>query len=510
MGAPLRVLVVEDSEDDTEILIRELTRGGYDVRFWRVETREAMAAALGEETWDIVISDYSLPRFSAPDALTVMKDSNLDLPFILVSGAVGEELAIPVLRSGAHDYVTKDRLARLVPAVQRELREQEERQRRREAEDIIRQRERFYRSLIENAHDGILITNEDGVIQYISPSVHRVIGREKDLRTDRNLLDFVIPKVRPRLNQAAANLVGGAEAHTEQVELILMDSSGSERVIEAVGSAFRDDANALRIIWNLRDITARKHAERALQASEARLRIASLALSRAEQQERQLLAADLHDGLCQVLALIILRLQVGLKATNLDAVRGVLGEVRELVGQALRDARALIFGLSPPALFDSGLKSAIEQLAGQMQSAHGTTVTVSSSAPVGRLSEEAEVAVFRAVRELLINVSKHGRAREAWVSLHPSLAVLEIEVSDKGVGFRPEEMLSQEEPTSGYGLFSVRERLAFIGGDLQIVSEPGQGTRAVVSVPLQPAESEGLGRRGVEESKGKADTEEIL
>jgi len=140
MSTPLRVLIVEDSEDDALLLMRELRRGGYDPMFERVETATAMTAALQHQIWDIVISDYAMPHFSAQAALALLKGSGLDLPFIIVSGAIGEETAVEAMKAGAHDYVMKDNLARLGPAVQRELQEAAVRLAHRRAEEEIRRR----------------------------------------------------------------------------------------------------------------------------------------------------------------------------------------------------------------------------------------------------------------------------------------------------------------------------------------------------------------------------------
>ena len=123
MGKPLRALMVEDVEQDALLAVRELTRGGFDVAFERVETPEAMSVALAAQLWDVIITDYSMPRFSALLALALMKERNLDLPFIIVSGTVGEDLAVEALRAGAHDFMVKGKFARLVPAVERELRD---------------------------------------------------------------------------------------------------------------------------------------------------------------------------------------------------------------------------------------------------------------------------------------------------------------------------------------------------------------------------------------------------
>ena len=138
MSIPLRVLIVEDSEDDTLLLVRELRHGGYDPTYQRVETPEAMRAALEAQTWDIVISDHTMPHFSGPAALALLQASGLDLPFILVSGTIGEETAVAAMKAGAHDYIMKGNPARLIPAVERELREAEVRREYKRAEEKIR------------------------------------------------------------------------------------------------------------------------------------------------------------------------------------------------------------------------------------------------------------------------------------------------------------------------------------------------------------------------------------
>ena len=125
MSTSIRLLVVEDSEDDAALLLRELRREGYEPIIERVDTAEAMNAALERQEWDIVISDHQMPQFSAPEALKLLQQSGQDLPFIIVSGAIGEDVAVEAMRAGAHDCVMKDNLSRLAPAVDRELREAE-------------------------------------------------------------------------------------------------------------------------------------------------------------------------------------------------------------------------------------------------------------------------------------------------------------------------------------------------------------------------------------------------
>jgi PAS domain S-box-containing protein len=155
MDTPLRVLIVEDSKDDAFFLLRELQKGGFQLDHLRVDSADTMQAALNENEWDLIISDFRMPGFDGLSALEIYHEADLDIPFILVSGTIGEDVAVKAMRSGAHDYLMKDNLTRLVPAIRRELQETESRIARRKAEEALRTNERKYRHLFQNAPSGI-------------------------------------------------------------------------------------------------------------------------------------------------------------------------------------------------------------------------------------------------------------------------------------------------------------------------------------------------------------------
>src|SRR5436309_14183436 len=121
MSKPLRILIVEDSEEDTQLLLHELRRGAYEPAFERVDTPAAMSAALDQQNWDLVVADFSMPQFNALAALELLNKKGLDLPFIIVSGTIGEEIAVSAMKNGARDYIMKGNLRRLVPAVERDM-----------------------------------------------------------------------------------------------------------------------------------------------------------------------------------------------------------------------------------------------------------------------------------------------------------------------------------------------------------------------------------------------------
>jgi len=119
----LNILIVEDNEDDCLLVLRELRKGGYEPVFKRVDTAEAMLQALQQRPWDVIVSDYLMPKFSGLAALSILHDMGLDLPFIIVSGNIGEDIAVRAMKAGAHDYIIKGNFTRLIPAIERELRD---------------------------------------------------------------------------------------------------------------------------------------------------------------------------------------------------------------------------------------------------------------------------------------------------------------------------------------------------------------------------------------------------
>jgi PAS domain S-box-containing protein len=160
MGIPLKILLIEDSEGDAILSLRELKLGGYDPVHRRVETAEDMQAAITERPWDIVISDFIMPQFSGLAALELLKQSGLDIPFIIVSGKIGEDTAVEAMKAGAHDYILKGNLPRLVPAVERELREAETRTARRAAEEELKRHQEHLEELVDERTNELKRANE--------------------------------------------------------------------------------------------------------------------------------------------------------------------------------------------------------------------------------------------------------------------------------------------------------------------------------------------------------------
>jgi len=259
---PLRVLIVEDSEDDAELLLIELRRAGYDPQFRMVQTRDDMVAALDEQEWDIVVSDYNMPHFSALGALGVMHDRNLDLPFIILSGAIGEETAVAAMKAGAHDYVMKGHVARLLPAIERELREAGERAARRQAERALRDSEARYRTIVDTANDAIVALDEQGRITYVNQRAPDILGGEADDLLGRPFTAILHEADRLDWERRLARLKRGARM---LYDVRLQRVDGQELwALNSCSPQFDERGQFAGAIAMLKDVTERKQAEEAL------------------------------------------------------------------------------------------------------------------------------------------------------------------------------------------------------------------------------------------------------
>jgi diguanylate cyclase (GGDEF)-like protein/PAS domain S-box-containing protein len=267
----LRVLIVEDAEDDALQVLRLLKRGGYAVGHDRVDSLEGMRAALDRQVWDIVICDFSMPGFDGRAALALLRERNADLPFIVVSGTIGEDAAVAMMKAGASDYVMKDNLARLVPAVQRELRDAKARREHRRAEEALEESQLRFRQLAENIREVFWLSDPSkNEILYVSPAYEDIWGRRAEAlySSPRDWIEAIHPEDRGRVLEAAQTKQARGD-YDEEYRITRPD--GSIRWIRDQGfPVLGEDRKIIRLAGVAEDITERKRAEGELRESERR------------------------------------------------------------------------------------------------------------------------------------------------------------------------------------------------------------------------------------------------
>jgi PAS domain S-box-containing protein len=258
----LRVMIVEDSVIDAELVERQLRKAGYDVAALRVDSAAAFAEALATGAWDVIVADYAIPGFGAVPALERLKRSKCDIPFIIVSGAITDEIAVASMRAGAHDYVLKDNIARLVPAIERELKEAASRQQKREAETAVRR----LSAIVESSDDAIIGKNLEGIITSWNRRAENLYGYTAAEMLGRSMSILMPSDSQNELPDILRRLAGGESI--QQYETRRRRKNGTVVDVALTISPILDpDGKLIGASSIARDITKRKRVEEAIERS---------------------------------------------------------------------------------------------------------------------------------------------------------------------------------------------------------------------------------------------------
>lgn len=484
----LNTLVIEDSEDDAILLLGCFRRAGYEIESLRVDNAEATRQAMRSRTWDAILSDHSMPGFNALAALAIMQELGLDLPFIIVSGVIDEETAVAAMRAGAHDYLSKDRLDRLVPAVEREMREAKNRAERRAALETVQENEARFRALVSNIPGMVFqLLRQPGNTPrflYVSEGATPLLALTPQELMGNPALFFDTIHAEDRaafdaaLSQSAENL---AQVNWDG-RIVLGD--GLEKWIN-LRSAPRRLANG-DVQWEgiVSNITQSKQTENELRESRAQLAELSSHLEAAKEEERERIARDIHDELGGTL--VAIKIETSLLSSKLPSdplqlrkrVRGIEGLIDEAINTAGRVAREL----RPGILKDFGMAAAIEcqtddfcQRVGLQSDTRGINHAIDPD-------EKTSLALFRIFQEALTNIAKHAQATWVGIVLRQEAGDLVLEIADNGRGISNEDL---HKPKS-FGLRGIRERMRGLGGSLDLQRNAPQGTRMILRAPYVP------------------------
>jgi two-component system, cell cycle sensor histidine kinase and response regulator CckA len=516
----LHVLLVEDSPTDAKLLVRELRGAGREIELTRVEDVEALRAELAKGSWDVVISDWSLPKLSGLLALRIVKESKLDVPFIIVSGTIGEETAVEAMRAGAHDYVLKDKLVRLGPAVDRELRECAAR---RQAAAALRESETRLRSLSESGIIGITIGDVGGKVLDANDTYLALVGfsRAELERGEIGWGDLTPPSERPLTERALAQLRASGAATPWETETLRKDGS---RVPILVGVAMLDPR---RFIAFIADLTERKEAEAArahltqeAQAEQEGRRRAEAALRRSEEQLRHAqkmeavgrLAGGVAHDFNNILSVILSYGELVLgELRPEDPLRADIQEVCKAAGRAADLTRQLLLfsrhEVVEPKVLD--LNEILGNMDKMLQRVVGEDVELRAilGPALGRIRadpshiEQVIVNLVVNARDAMPNGGKltietaNEELDESFSSNHlpakPGPYVV-LSVTDTGCGmdqatlnriFEPFFTTKEQGKGTGLGLSTVFGIVQQSGGGLWVFSEVDRGTAFRIYLP---------------------------
>ena len=467
----LRILDLEDDPLDTELVQAKLAEDGITCEIIRVETREEFVIALESDDLDFIFSDYSLPAFDGLSALELAKEIRPEVPFILVSGAIGEDRAIEALKCGATDYVLKQRLERLVPAVRRAVREAEERTDRRRAEEALGRSEERYRTLVEQIPAVTYIqepleSDNPKAVTYMSPQYETIFGYpvDSEMIDEEHWLMTIHPEDRERVLSEEARTDETGDPFEVEYRIIARDG----RVVWV-----RDQAKLVRdeegkpLYWLgvQYDISEQKRVEEALRE--------------VRDAERHRLARDLHDGVLQDLAYTTAAMGLIMRDAEGTSVEERLQKVIGANRHAAEELRSVVEDLRLEEERNRPFSELVEYLVERnrtMARGQGIELELEEGFPAGPLKNTG-TEVLRVIQEALTNARRHSGARNVRVTLRGDEDEIVAEISDDGQGFGPSI-------APGVGLSSMHERAAILGGKLEIESEVGQGTKVRLRVPM--------------------------
>lgn len=489
LNRPLRLLVVEDNPSDYDLLLYRLKGLPAPVEAERVDTAATLADALTRQSWDMVISDHRLPGFSSEEALTQVRSCDPDLPFLIVSGAIGEDIAVEAMRSGADDYLMKDNLRRLIPAVERSLRAAGEKKAKRRAVAQQRASEERLAAIASNI-PGILIqlrlntATDELSTPMVSDAALHVFGidaarlaHEPDLLFDQFLpTDTVV--LREQLFEAS----NSEDALHWEGRLRITDAGRPRWMMLNARRSGKSDTSA--VLWDgvLLDISRQKHAESELQASRDELRRVTEVFERRRESERGAIAREIHDDIGGTLTklkadIAWIRKRYGEDAQTAERLEDMVELVDHTVAASQRIARDL-----RPGILDYGLVPALEWQIADFSKRTELSATFTCNVDEVQLDTQVSTAAFRVLQESLTNILKYAQASKVCVELFVDEENITLEVQDNGVGISPKDLQKR----TSFGVRGMKERAQSLGGWLDINSSPGKGTTLMLSIPRQP------------------------
>lgn len=477
---PIDILVVEDTQSDFDLLELHLLGLGLKVALHRVETEPGMREAISRRLPDLVISDQSLPAFSLQAALQVLRESDPDVPFIVVSGAIGEEAAVDAMLKGADDVIMKDNLTRLIPAISRSLEAAKTRRRQRRAERALRERESMLSSLAANLPAMMFRLDYDlaagrFALPYAGEGSQLIFGVDPaTLRADAEpMLDAIVPDDRAALATTIAECAG-AHANLAWQGRLAVRRDGADRWVQ-LSATWRGERNG-HSFWDgiVYDVTEAKRAER-------EIRELTSHLENVKESERAMVAREIHDDIGALffglkVDIAWLKKRFAHETEAGERLAGIDAQLDSGVQASQRIVRSL-----RPAVLDFGVIGAAEWLATDFARRTGTACSFSSGQDEISLAPEVGTAIFRVMQESLTNISRHARATEVSVRIDAGPDEVCLEVLDNGRGIGAGDLAKR----GSFGVRGMRERALDLGGAFEVVPVEGGGTRLRLNLPLR-------------------------
>jgi PAS domain S-box-containing protein len=518
-SSPIRLLLIEDNEHDQFAFERSLRNSETAFEISVCERAEEALEILtaSRDSFDIVVVDYDLPGITGMDFYRKMQHMNRLPPFVMLTGAGSENLAVEALQAGFYDYIIKDPGQGYLPLLPLKLadvkqRKSDRRARRKaqvalkkardELEDqvakrtaellltvqalerevaehqLARQQISIAYDALNSARSGIIITGADQRIRFANPACLRMFNYN-------TASDIIGIDASDLFSEGKNRKFGGLklvalQSIGETQEFVAQHPDGTEFPVEAAFSEVADsDGVVVGKMASLLDITVRKKTEAALLESEGRLRELSHKILDAQENERRVVSQDIHDSISSSLAAIKMFMEQKVISmtggpSNSDLT---LEKIISMITDTIQETRRISAHLRPSILDDLGLCATIDWFCREFEK-HYPQIQVVRQLEIEEddVAEQSKVVVYRILQEAMNNLAKHSEADRVHISLAKFGNELKLCVADNGCGFDFEQIVSNRDPLSGHGLSNMRDRAEICGGKLEIRSKPKAGT----------------------------------
>ncbi len=480
----IRALLVQNSDQEAQAILAALAAGGFSVISRRVETADQMRGALLGEDWNVVLSDLNLPAFGAIEALAILSTLGAKLPMIVATDAADAESASKVIEAGATEVVTKLALHRLVPVVERNVRELYE-----ATVAAFKESETRFQAIAANL-PGVVFQDllyEDGSadLAYVSEGSHLVLGvtAERLMSHPELIIDMIVPEDRNSFVQARTQSAKQLTPRNWEGRIRVGTDGRETKWVNLRANVRRMSSGVVVSDGIISNITESKLTQRAIEAQQLQLRQLASHIEHVKEKERGHIAREIQDDLGGTmtaakidLAWLRARLKPELVklVEKVDAMQALLDSAIEATGRISRSLR--------PLVLDYGVAAAIEWQVKEFRKRMGIPCDFVCSREDIAVDPEFATALFRIFQETLTNIAKHARATHVDISLEDDGTTVVLTVTDDGGGIDPDFDVHK---AGSYGIRSMRERADFLGGNIDISGAPGAGTLVRVSLPAK-------------------------
>ena len=495
----VKILLIEDSESDATLLqeeVRQSDPGSHNISV--AKSMQQVTDYFKNNKADAVLLDLNLPDSSGLDTVRAIRTIQPDVPIVVLTGFEDENIGIESVRMGAQDYLVKGKtdgklISRAVRyAIERKRMEVELRKARDDLEVrveertmTIRQQSRFLEAYFQHSLTTVIFLDQNFNFLRVNDEFARACNKKAMDFPGHNFFKFFPDPENYAIFENTLKTRKPYVANAKPLNLRDNHELGATYFDWTLVPISADDGLVRLLILSLKNVTERVEAETKVIAYQEQLRALTAEVIRAEENERRKLAMELHDSIGQILAFLKIELgslQNEMKDTELfNSIRNL----RQQVEKAIQQTRTLTFEMSPPELYTLGLNFALEELAHRFEAERGLTCSVDLCDNSFNLDDQMKIILYRSVRELMVNTAKHAHARNVKIIVNRADDNIEIIIEDDGKGFDTSRLdKTQKTKLTGFGLFSIDERLKQMGGNLEIRSEKGKGTKIILSAPL--------------------------